>query len=57
MKVYGSYKTGLAMPWSDIDLGLTLVKGIFFPENVLGQVYLLMGKFLENLNGRKIRNV
>lgn len=31
------------MPWSDIDLGLTLIRGTFFPEDVLGQIFLLLG--------------
>ena len=42
--VYGSYKTGLAMPWSDIDLGLQLVRGNYFPDDVLSHVSKIMGK-------------
>ena len=43
IEVYGSFKTGLAMPWSDIDIGLKKQSGTW-NTNILPEVCKIMGK-------------
>lgn len=43
--VYGSYKSGLSMPWSDIDIGLRLSNTDYFSLDVLNDIFIIMSKY------------
>jgi DNA polymerase sigma len=43
--VYGSYESGLAMPWSDIDIGLRPKNDDYYSQDILNEVFIIMGNF------------
>lgn len=54
--MYGSHRTGLGMPWSDIDLGLRSSKPDCIPQDVLHDVFMLMRRSLM-VTDRAVRHV